>query len=211
MSNPVITTIDLINPPARKTCDAGGKYSNDTIYFMGNYAECQPNDKLGTMTHTEDKAVFQVQQSITSGILPDGKRYDFCIKPATGFIRVIGLHSNYNSNIMNSIRAQTTGCPVQATMQAVSGPICELQNQVYDKNIQTCVSCRDPSAAAPTLLSTLDSNPIINNTIKGGQYKCINTPIKTYDPSGNLLNQTCDSGETFNKDKMCESIFWAKK
>jgi hypothetical protein len=132
------------------------------------------------------------------GILPNGTKYNNCIKPEDGFLLVLG---KINPTQANNTWTQTTNCAIT----------CKSQNQIYDANIQTCVSCRDPTASAPIVKIAPDSkNTVNNNTILGGQYLCFNKPIKTYDSNGNLLNQTCDSGETFNKDKMCETLFWAK-
>ena len=208
MSTPVITKFDLTNPPPRETCEAGQKYTNNIIFYGDFHAECQSNDAISNNPITNSTS--PVYEVIGQGTLPNGEKYRYCIKPADGYLKVLKV---INPLVYNTTKAMTTNCPVKknATMQAASGPICELNNQVYDANIQTCVSCRDPSAAAPTVLKAPDSNNTVNNNrILGGQYKCINAPIKTYDPSGNLLNQTCDSGENLTKDKMCEITFWAK-
>jgi len=61
------------------------------------------------------------------------------------------------------------------------------ENQVYDKYVQKCISCRDPTSGPIILKDSTDDS--------AGNYMCNNIAISTYDKEGNTLSLTCDSGE----------------
>jgi hypothetical protein len=115
--------------------------------------------------------------------------------------------------------------PISDILQTVT---CNGLNEIYDSNINTCVSCRDP-VSKPIKLSPIKGNVVALTTNNDrsynansanekniDQYKCINGPIKTYDATNKLISQTCDSSEQFvidsnTKTATCVISFFPKK
>jgi hypothetical protein len=80
-------------------------------------------------------------------------------------------------------------------------------NQLFDTNIEKCVSCRDL-----TVSPTLDPNFVRGTS--GGYYTCNNNPIITYDGDNKIIGRTCDSGEIISSmygEYKCTIKFFAKK
>ena len=115
--------------------------------------------------------------------------------------------------------------PISDILQTVT---CNSLNEIYDSNINTCVSCRDPASkpipqppSKATVVSNITNNDKsykVNNANEMNitQYKCINGPIKTYDAANKLISQTCDSSEQFvidpnTKTATCQISFFPKK
>jgi hypothetical protein len=110
-------------------------------------------------------------------------------------------------------------------------PICNYNTQLYDPTFNVCVSCRDPmvqpktdGTMAKTGISDIQRRILENIRTVGGSagslvedqliatYVCSNDPINSYDLRGNILTQTCDSGEVFSPDeKKCVSKFTARQ
>jgi hypothetical protein len=74
-----------------------------------------------------------------------------------------------------------------------------------------CVSCRDITVKPSININSGKSSTPVNNSITGNiTYQCRNNPIISKDPRGNMISETCDSGETLINGK-CVIIFNAKE